>query len=77
MRRWIVVVAIVASLAVVGFTTAFVASHHDEPHAATPTEYTAWEKAVCDAAREGRPDPGPIYMGDGKWESMACDVNGA
>jgi hypothetical protein len=74
MKRWIVIV-VTSSLGAVGFTTYI--GTHKELHAVTPAEYAAWETAVCDAAHNGLPNPGPLYVGDGKWAFMSCDVAGA
>ena len=67
MSRWIAVVVLSSTLAVL-FTAAFVARHHDpEPHIATQAEINAFTNAYCDAERHGLPLPSPseIHMAGG------------
>ena len=69
-------VASISSTLAVALTGGLVATHHEEPHVATPAEIEAWHTNYCDAYASGHPLQ-PLYVGNGKWMGvMSCDVNG-
>ena len=75
MKRWAVILVVVISLSAMAFTAMWARTHQDQDHIATPAEMQSYEASVCYAAEHDLPHPAPLYVGNGKWMGMSCDLS--
>jgi hypothetical protein len=74
MKRWAVVLAVVASLAAVATVTVGGMVLTRSQHIATTAEELAFESAVCQSVQYHLPPPAPIRIGPNTWEIDTRDT---
>jgi hypothetical protein len=76
-KGWHGAVVTLISISVVVFAGVWLKTHVEPEHIATQAEIDAYWRGVCYAAENGLPHPEPLYVGNGKWMAVACDVSHA